>query len=579
MGFGGGGSTGTTTTVQNNTPFNAGNLTNVENQAIDMQANNPLTYYPAATYQPPDPNQYAALGGTINYGINAGNATTNQMLADGTQSVAIDRASNLANGAGLNGAQGWLGGLTQLGNTNPASQGQASLSDFTNGGYLQGAAPLISGLVNNVANGPAASTLQNTSGVLSDLALAGPAANSLQNSAANLSNVASNGTALANLSNIGNNLSNLANNGNAVNQLSNIGNGLSSLANTGPAANSLAATANGQFLGANPYLDSQFGAASNALKNAFMTATAPQTDSAMEAAGRYGSGILSNSQGVNQQAYGKSLADLASSIYGTDYTNERQLMNNAATNLGNLQTGALSAAGNTASNLAGAQTNALSAAGNQANNYGSLQTNAFNAAGNQASNLGSLQATALNAAANASANQGNLQNSAYANAGNLYGTQTGQVQQAASNMGNIGVSAANAQTNAYNSALNNYGNLLTGQQTAINSIPALTSMPLSDYQAAYNGGQGFQQLGQQNINDLVSRYYGMQQAPWQTLDNAAAIVGGAIPGSTSITQPYFTNPMGSAIQGLTGAATLGTTLFGSGASGAGAGLLGGLIGK
>lgn len=61
----------------------------------------------------------------------------------------------------------------------------------------------------------------------------------------------------------------------------------------------------------NPYTSSAMDAANSAITRAYQTATAPQTTSQMEGAGRYGSGAMMNAQSQNQQ-------DLATQLGNTD---------------------------------------------------------------------------------------------------------------------------------------------------------------------------------------------------------------------------------------------------------------------
>lgn len=250
--------------------------------------------------------------------------------------------------------------------------------------------------------------------------------------------------------------------------------GLYGLTN-GTAANDLAATAGGAYLGQNPYLYGQYGAAADQVTRAYQTATAPQTDSAMNAAGRFNSGALSNARSNNELNLGKSLGDMASNLYGADYTTERGLMNNAAGTLGTLDTNAL------------------------------------------------------------------------AQAGNLYGNSVNTLTGAATNLGQLGVLGNNSQTSADNSALANYNALLTGQQNAINSTAGVTAMPNTDFSNALTAGNAQQQQSQAALQDMMNRFYGTQNAPWQTLQQEGQIIGTAIPGLSSTTTPYFENPLGSAL--------------------------------
>lgn len=99
--------------------------------------------------------------------------------------------------------------------------------------------------------------------------------------------------------------------------------------------------ARGDYLNSNPYLDRMFGSAANNITRAFEAATAPQTDSAMEAAGRYGSGALANARSQNAQDLGTTLDQLAANIYGGNYANERALQTTAAGQEGSLASNAL----------------------------------------------------------------------------------------------------------------------------------------------------------------------------------------------------------------------------------------------
>jgi hypothetical protein len=311
-------------------------------------------------------------------------------------------------------------------------------------------------------------------------------------------------TALSNATTLagGGGLVNTLANGTAANQLTNIANqGLNILSSpaasilsnastgdlaqmNGTAANQLAATANGAYLGANPYLTGMFNAAAQPLTTAYMTATAPQTDSQMEAAGRFNSGATQNAQAANEQNLGNSLANLSSNLYGNAYENERNLMTQAAGTLGNLDLGALS----------------QSASAGQA--LGNLQTGGLGIANSAASGVGGLQTAALGA-----------------------------------------------------------------QENAINSMPTLSALPSQDYNTSINAGLQAQQLTQQQLNDLAQRYYGTEMAPWSTLQEESGIVGGAIPGLSTTTTPYYTNPFGQVLGGALGTAALGNTLFGSSSGG------------
>lgn len=206
-----------------------------------------------------------------------------------------------------------------------------------------------------------------------------------------------------------------------------------------PGLDQLSATAGGQYLNSNPYLDKMFGAASDAVTRGYETATAPQADSVMEGAGRYGSGALANSRTQNELNLGQSLDNLAANIYGGNYAQERGLQTGAAGTLGGL--------------------------------------------------------------ANAAA---------------------GELQQ------------------GYDT-----GNLNATRNLALE--PQLLSGALIPAQAEITGGQGLTGLNQMTIQDAMNRFYGTEQAPWQSLSQFLSAVGQPLSGSQTLTQPYFTNPTANAL--------------------------------
>lgn len=203
---------------------------------------------------------------------------------------------------------------------------------------------------------------------------------------------------------------------------------LSGLGNNGTGNASLSNFASGGMM-SNPYETGALNAANNAITRSYQTATAPQTASAFEAAGRYGSGAYGNAVSQNQQ-------DLATQLGNTDAS----LVNNIyQQNMGNM----LSAAGT----QSGQQLGALSGL---SGNY----------------NTASQQQLA------GSMNAPNVVNSINSAATNLY------------NMGGNQQSLNQAQINAPWQLLNNYSNLIQGQYGGQSS----TSQPY--YQNQLAGGLG-----------------------------------------------------------------------------------------
>lgn len=103
--------------------------------------------------------------------------------------------------------------------------------------------------------------------------------------------------------------------------------GIGSGVNPGVAAagQNNADTLSGKYLdpNSNPYLKDTFNSAADAVTRQYQTATAPQTDGAFSGAGRYGSGAYQNQVKNNELGLGTSLNNLATSIYGGNYQNER----------------------------------------------------------------------------------------------------------------------------------------------------------------------------------------------------------------------------------------------------------------
>ena len=103
----------------------------------------------------------------------------------------------------------------------------------------------------------------------------------------------------------------------------------------------LANTASGSFLNANPYIDATFKRAADQVGRQFSQNTLPGIASMFSSAGRYGSNQMANAVDQAGQQYGNTLDNLATSIYGGNYANERQLQQGAAGALGNLSLGSL----------------------------------------------------------------------------------------------------------------------------------------------------------------------------------------------------------------------------------------------
>jgi hypothetical protein len=117
--------------------------------------------------------------------------------------------------------------------------------------------------------------------------------------------------------------------------------------------------------------------------------------------------------------------------------------------------------------------------------------------------------------------------------------------------------------------------------------PTLSSAMMAAPQAELQAGQGLtniEQMGrqyeQQQIDDQKARFYGNQQAPYDTLSAYLNNIGQPTTGTTQTQQPYFQNQASSLLSAGLGLTGLGRNLglFGSGSSG-GLGGLGGTLGS
>jgi hypothetical protein len=82
-------------------------------------------------------------------------------------------------------------------------------------------------------------------------------------------------------------------------------------------------TARGDYLNNNPYIDATFNKAADAVTRQFRTGTTPGVDSNAALQGMYGSGAHQWQRETADRAYGDTLGNLATDIYGGNYNNER----------------------------------------------------------------------------------------------------------------------------------------------------------------------------------------------------------------------------------------------------------------
>jgi hypothetical protein len=180
--------------------------------------------------------------------------------------------------------------------------------------------------------------------------------------------------------------------------------GIGGLALNNPAFSSgLTGLASGKYIdpSTNPAMAGMLSQGNQALTDAYQTATAPQTASSFESAGRYGSGALGNAQQQNQIGLGRGLANLDTGIIGNAYTQGLNATLGAGQALGGLYntgisnaTGAYNAGGGLS--LSGLQQmmSGLGSAGQTANQGYGTAAGAYGAGANAANsgmlNLGGL---------------------------------------------------------------------------------------------------------------------------------------------------------------------------------------------
>lgn len=101
-----------------------------------------------------------------------------------------------------------------------------------------------------------------------------------------------------------------------------------------PAMWDLYGVGTGQMLGANPYIDDMFERAAGGVGRQFRSNVMPGIASMFSGAGRFGSNQMAEGLGQAEEQYGRTLQDLATSIYGGNYATERGYQQQALGQLG-----------------------------------------------------------------------------------------------------------------------------------------------------------------------------------------------------------------------------------------------------
>ena len=317
--------------------------------------------------------------------------------------------------------------------------------------------------------------------------------------------------------------------------------------NANPAFSQLQATANGNYLGGNPFLDQMYGKAAQGLTRQFAEGVSPGLDSAASRAGRYGSGMHANVKDAAGQSFGQTLGDLATSIYGGNYGQERQNQLSAANSLGSqyLQGQGLraSTAGQSADQASRDAQLRLAATGQISGDLSGDLARRMQATGQIAGDMSGDASRRLSASGQLTGAEG--QDAANKLAAN---SQLSQAYE----------SGADRQLNSLNSASNaNIAN--RGQQLqALGMQPAYQNMNYTDLNAASAAGAQRDQLAQQQLNDQIARWDFGQNADWQNLSRYLASIQGGSPGASVTTTQNASGlgSLGSLFAGLGGVGQL-----------------------
>jgi hypothetical protein len=301
-------------------------------------------------------------------------------------------------------------------------------------------------------------------------------------------------------------------------------------ANNNLGLSQLGNTASGAYLNSNPYIQAAIQSAMDPVTRNYQTSIAPTTDAMFSGGGRYGSGAMASAVDTGQQNLVKGLGDISSNMMNANYARERQLQDQAAQQYGSLYNAGLGLGITGLQNAAGLQ----------------------QAAGN------------MYLSASDRAQQG-LQNAAATQA--AAGNQYWQGQSAADRAAQSAMQGSQFGVGGMNNAWN------TGNQAALQAMaayPQLAQGMLTGAKAQTEGGTGLASVEQEKLNDLMKRYYGEQNAPYDTLAKYSGFLGNPLGGTGSSTQPYFQNQFADTLSGLTGAAGLARNLgLGGGLGGLG----------
>lgn len=111
-----------------------------------------------------------------------------------------------------------------------------------------------------------------------------------------------------------------------------------------------------------------------------------------------------------------------------------------------------------------------------------------------------------------------------------------------------------------NLAYQDYQNQQGNQLKAAYLAPQVQQMPYTDIAQLYNAGATQQGQNQADINSNIDRFNFGQQLPYNQLNQYANLISGNYGGTSTLTQPYYSNNSGNILGGGLLGASLGSAL-------------------
>jgi len=133
---------------------------------------------------------------------------------------------------------------------------------------------------------------------------------------------------------------------------------------------------------------------------------------------------------------------------------------------------------------------------------------------------------------------------------------------AANTLGSQALTGLGLQEQAGAGLQNAYGQNAQQRLTSLALAPQTQQMPYTDLSQLYGAGATAQALQQAIINDAVQRWNYNTTLPYQQLNQYMGAISGNYGGSTSLTQPFFSNTPQNVLGGALGGGLLGSSIFG-----------------